>query len=170
MFFEAGGIAVFRLTALPYLPLFMHNEPEIERPLPCDNIHPMTIEDEVQEPSDKKNTHATIIGTWFKSEMFWMGVAASTLSTGIIAVGVVVAALVTGLVDLKSAIVTLLSFIAVISVTAILVWLIPAARRGLDRLKSTIVHQESKFSIAFAVLSAFVSVLSLILTHFIGGS
>lgn len=142
----------------------MHNEPEIERPLPCDNIHPMTIEDEVQEPSDKKNSHATIIGTWFKSEMFWMGVAASTLSTGIIAMGAVIAALLTGLVDLGSVIITLFSFVAVISVTAVLVWFIPAARRGLDRLKSTVVRQESKFSIFAAAVSALVSILGLIFT------
>jgi hypothetical protein len=135
----------------------------------------MTIDNKIEEEDanqgkPKKNEHATIIGTWFKSEMFWMGVAASTLSTGIIAVGVVVAALITGFADLKSAIVTLLSFVAVISVTAVLVWFIPAARRGLDRLKSRIVNENAHVSIMGAGVSAFVSIIGLILTHIISGS
>lgn len=124
-----------------------------------------------EEDVDKikpKNKHATIIGTWFKSETFWQSVAASTLSTGIIAVGVVVAALITGLVDFKSAIVTLLSFVAVVSVTGVLVWFIPAARRGLDRLKSKIVNEDAHVSIFGAVVSAVVSVAGLFLTYIMG--
>jgi hypothetical protein len=132
-------------------------------------VYPVTAQNEFKNPGNVKPKAATIIGSWFKSETFWQGVAASTLSTGIITLGVVVAAFFTGLVDLKSAIVTLLSFVAVISVTAFLVWLIPAVRTGLDVVKSKVtLTEDAHVSPVGILISGFVSIAGLILTWFIG--
>ncbi|MGN7149305.1 hypothetical protein ACTHQ6_09975 [Arthrobacter sp. SAFR-179] len=130
----------------------------------------MTVENESRDPAPVKPMPASIIGAWFRDPLFWQGVTASTLSTAIVAAGAVVAALLTGLVDLKAAIVTLLSIVAVISVAAILIWLIPAARSGLDKFKSKVLNENAHVSIFGAGISAFVSILGLIITHFLGGS
>ncbi|MCR1160327.1 hypothetical protein NEK97_02480 [Paenarthrobacter sp. UW852] len=125
-------------------------------------------EHETPDTAREKYKHASMVGTWFRSETFWQGVAASTLSTGIIAVGVVVAAFVTHAVELGAAILTLISFVAVISVAFTVILLIPAGKRAMDRIKSTVVNEDAHVSRIGVVASAVASVAVLVINYFIG--
>lgn len=94
-----------------------------------------------------------MVGAWFGSEMFWMGVAASTLSTVIMAVAGLVAAALTGLVDWKGFAVVLLSFVGVISLAFAIIVMLPPVKRMQRALREKVV------SPATALIVGFVSVV-----------
>ena len=54
--------------------------------------------------------HLGIVKLWFRDEQFWLGVAASTVSAGILAAGTLLAAFLTGLAQPKSVLIGFLSF------------------------------------------------------------
>lgn len=89
----------------------------------------------------------TYVAGWLKTEPFWQGVAASTFSTGLMALAGLVAALMTGWIDFKSAAVAVVSFLLVLSVAGlILVPRLPwkeltARRKAMDKDSSSVQPQ-----------------------------
>lgn len=85
-----------------------------------------------KSPFTTKKEHGMLwkmVGAWFSNEQFWMGVGASTLSTVIMAVAGLVAAVITGLVDWQGFAVVLLSFAGVISLAYAIIVMLPPVRR-----------------------------------------
>ncbi|MET4003873.1 hypothetical protein ABIB48_002611 [Arthrobacter sp. UYCu511] len=71
-------------------------------------------------------TKRTLVLGWFKQEQFWQGVGASTISTGVVAIAVMLAAAVTGWTDWQQTSVTVLALIFILALSGL--FMVPKAR------------------------------------------
>jgi len=94
----------------------------------------------------KPKDRVTIVKGWFSDVQFWQGVAASTISAGLLAAGALLTALLTGLADVKTVVFGFFSFGLVFGIAWLGLYFLPTMRDTQKLMALTVALMQSEES------------------------